>query len=156
MCHFIAIQLWAKALYDAFQCYYYGVGKTLRASLLYHGGLYTPACSSLCEQLCAVDYTCIHFAHSIDSLLIFMAFVLHIWYNLLIVCLQKCNINPCANGGSCWTSEESFYCACRAGMFTFSALFHYIASRTAKQNENIFINYPQHFHGIFAFSFSSF
>lgn len=25
-------------------------------------------------------------------------------------------MNPCANGGTCWTSEESFYCACRAGM----------------------------------------
>lgn len=28
---------------------------------------------------------------------------------------QLCNINPCANGGTCWTSEESFYCACRPG-----------------------------------------
>lgn len=24
-------------------------------------------------------------------------------------------MNPCANGGTCWTSEESFYCACRPG-----------------------------------------
>lgn len=26
-------------------------------------------------------------------------------------------MNPCANGGTCWTSDESFYCACRAGKF---------------------------------------
>ena len=29
--------------------------------------------------------------------------------------LQLCTVNPCANGGTCWTSNESFYCACRPG-----------------------------------------
>lgn len=29
--------------------------------------------------------------------------------------LQLCTVNPCENGGTCWTSNESFYCACRPG-----------------------------------------
>lgn len=28
---------------------------------------------------------------------------------------QQCNVNPCANSGTCWTSGDSFYCACRPG-----------------------------------------
>lgn len=26
-----------------------------------------------------------------------------------------CNSNPCLNGGTCWSSVNSFYCACRPG-----------------------------------------
>ncbi|CAB0019381.1 unnamed protein product, partial [Nesidiocoris tenuis] len=26
-----------------------------------------------------------------------------------------CSANPCRNGGTCWSSVDSFYCACRPG-----------------------------------------
>lgn len=35
--------------------------------------------------------------------------------NLKLYPPQLCPTNPCANGGTCWTSAESFYCACRPG-----------------------------------------
>jgi len=28
---------------------------------------------------------------------------------------QQCNVNPCTHGGTCWSSGDSFYCACRPG-----------------------------------------
>lgn len=41
-------------------------------------------------------------------------------YNSILFCFfsssfQLCTVNPCANAGTCWTSDESFYCACRPG-----------------------------------------
>lgn len=29
--------------------------------------------------------------------------------------LQVCSSNPCRHGGTCWSSVDSFYCACRPG-----------------------------------------
>lgn len=34
---------------------------------------------------------------------------------ILVIYSQACSTNPCTNGGTCWSSMNSFYCACRPG-----------------------------------------
>lgn len=62
---------------------------------------------------------------------------------------QQCNVNPCANSGTCWTSGDSFYCACRPG---FTGKMCEGKWNEVKYIDNILSSLKQNFAGMHLFS----